>query len=346
MLPSFEIQQNKQLRDLHTFAVPWRAQFFVSITDNSQMHDVLEIARGQSQSVFVLGGGSNILPISTYKGLVIQNNISGRTVVSENDDEIVVEFGAGENWHDTVLWCVEHGYHGIENLALIPGTVGGAVVQNIGAYDCEISQNIVSVSAVDRHSLESRSFTQVDCQFEYRNSIFKKNQGAFVVTAVQLRLQKKYHPIVTYDPLKKFTNQPNLTAKDVVDEIITIRKSKLPDWETIGTAGSFFGNPRVEDRLVRKLLKKYKEMPVFTDKQTGKKIIPAGWLIEHSKLDSKVREKFLYSKHSLVLVNNQKGDNAISDKYGKEIYHASKMIVNRVEKDFWITLEREVLIVE
>ncbi len=346
MLPAFEIEQNKQLRELHTFGVPWRAQFFVSVTDRQQLVDVLEIARGQSQNIFVLGGGSNILPTATFHGLVIANNISGRSVVSENESEIVIEFGAGESWHDTVLWCAEHGYYGLENMALIPGTVGGAVVQNIGAYDSEISQTVTSVAVINADTLQFADYTREQCDFEYRNSIFKKNRGQYVVTSVCLRLSKQFSPVLTYEPLRKLQKNNELTATDVVNEIIAIRQSKLPDWNMVGTAGSFFANPRVDEKMVRRLSKQYKEMPVFSDKQTGQKIIPAGWLIEHSKLDKKIREKFLYPKHALVLVNNQKHDPKISDKYGKEIYHASKMIINRVHKDFGITLEREVLIVE
>lgn len=345
MLPAFEIEQNKQLRERNTFGVPWRAQFFVSITDTTQLHDVLEIARGQLYDIFILGGGSNILPTKTFHGLVIANNISGRSVINETDSEIVIEFGAGELWHDTVLWCVEHGYHGLENMALIPGTVGGAVVQNIGAYDSEISQSIVSVNVVNTETLESNTLQNNDCDFRYRNSIFKSNPGKYVVTSIQLRLFKKFTPVLSYEPLRKLQNKPDLTATAVVSEIIAIRQSKLPDWNVIGTAGSFFGNPRVDEKIVRRLSKKHKNMPAFTDKQTGQKIIPAGWLIEHSKLDKKIREKFLYPKHALVLINNKKHDPKISDKYGKEIYHTSKMIINRVEKDFGITLEREVLIV-
>jgi len=346
MLPSFEIEQNKQLRYLHTFAVPWRAQFFVSVTDTTQLHDALEIARGQSQQIFVLGGGSNILPTDTFKGWVLANRISGRSVVSDSDEEIVLHVGAGESWHDLVLWCAEHQYHGLENMALIPGTVGGAVVQNIGAYDSEISEMVTQVHTTNTETLESVAMAKEDCQFEYRNSLFKKNPGKYVVTGVELILSKSFTPVLSYEPLKKLQKKDDLTVMDVVQEVIAIRQAKLPNWNIVGTAGSFFGNPRVEEKVVRRLSKKHKDMPVFTDKQTGEKIIPAGWLIENSKLDKKVRAEFLYPKHALVLVNNMKGSTDIPQKYGKQIYHASKMIVNRVEKDFGVTLEREVLIVE
>lgn len=346
MLPSFEIEQNKQLRTLHTFAVPWRARFFVSVSEKRQLHDALEIARGQSHNIFVLGGGSNILPTSTFSGLVIHNQISGRSVISDNDTDIVLEIGAGESWHDTVLWCADHGYYGLENMALIPGTVGGAVVQNIGAYDVEISQYVDRVHCYNTQNLQEEVFTAEQCEFEYRNSLFKKNQGQYVVTSVELKLRKTFSPVLTYAPLRELQNSSDLPVHTLIEHIIAIRQSKLPDWNVVGTAGSFFANPRVLEKIVRKLQKKYKDMPVFTDKQTGEKIIPAGWLIEHSKLDKKVREKFLYPKHALVLVNNEKDNPRISDKYGKEIYHASKMIINRIEKDFGITLEREVLVVE
>jgi len=207
MLPSFEIEQNKQLRDLHTFGVPWRAQFFVSVTDTTQLHDALQIARGQSQQIFVLGGGSNILPTETYKGLVIANCISGRSVISDSEEEIVLHIGAGESWHDTVVWCTEHGYYGLENMALIPGTVGGAVVQNIGAYDVEISQVIRGVHAVHIDTQESDFIENKECRFEYRNSLFKKNIGAYVVVGVELCLSKTFTPVLSYEPLKKLQSK-------------------------------------------------------------------------------------------------------------------------------------------
>lgn len=339
------IEQNKDLTDLHTFGVPWKSRFFVDIRDSVDLHAALDMVRDQSLKLFVLGGGSNILPTETFSGLVIHNGIMNRSVVAQDDTSITLDVGAGENWHDTVIWCTEHGYHGIENLALIPGTVGGAVVQNIGAYDVDISRYVVSVHTVDLQTGEERVFGHGDCDFGYRYSYFKSHTGDYCVTSVRIRLSLQFVPVLTYGVLKDYASiNPHMTAEQLVTEIIRIRETKLPDWHTIGTAGSFFSNPRLDEKQLRTLSRKYPNMPVFDNYGTGKNTVPAGWLIEYSRLDRTVRDNFLYTKHALIVVNIYKGQSGMPIKYGKQVHHASKMIANRVEKDFGLRLEPEVLI--
>ena len=341
-----KIQAHKNLQDLHTFGVPWKADVFCAVDNVENAVKTVLYAIEQKMDMLVLGGGSNILPTENFKGLVIKNEICGRTVTDENDQTITVDVGAGEVWHDLVLWCTEHGYYGLENLALIPGTVGGAVVQNIGAYDVDLSRFVDAVECVNLVSGEVVDMSRRECEFEYRNSVFKKNPGTWMVTTVTLELPKTFVPVLTYKSLQDKLGSPTsqFTAKEVMEAVIGIRESKLPDPNVVGTAGSFFGNPKVDEKILKKLKSKYPDMPVFQNYGTDEHTIPAGWLIDNCRLDKKIRSDFLYDQHALVVVNKLKGGD-VPLKYGKQIHHAAKMIMNRVEKDFGIRLSPEVVVI-
>ena len=343
-----EIQAHKNLTDLHTFGVPWKTAVFCAFENLEDVQKTVAYAILQKLPIFVLGGGSNILPTVDYAGLVIKNELGGRSVLDKNDEHVSVCIGAGEDWHALVGWAVESGYYGLENLALIPGTVGGAVVQNIGAYDVDLARFVQSVDVINLHTGQSETLTHAQCEFEYRNSVFKKNQGQWIITRVTLQLQLHYTPVTTYKLLREKINhlhtQP--TAVDVMNAVIEIRKSKLPDWNTVGTAGSFFGNPRVDDAIIKKIREKHPDVPVFSNYGGKEQTIPAGWLIEHCRLDKKIRAQYLYPQHSLVLVNNHKATGDTPRQYGKQIHHASKMIANRVKKDFGVQLIPEVIVLE
>ena len=341
------IQERMDLTDLTTFGVPWKADYGLVVTEREHVRDGIGFAKANNLTMMVLGGGSNVLATKRFKGLVMVNRLAGRSVVSDSESEIVLEINSGENWHETVLFCVEKGYHGFENLALIPGTVGGAVVQNIGAYDQQIDRLVRSVLVVDLETGEEREFAAGECEFAYRNSLFK-GSDRYMVMSVRFVLSREYEPITTYKGLRQELSNMDANANDpkageVTEAVMKLREEKLPDWELIGTAGSFFANPRVEWKEIRKLKKRYPTMPVFSNDETSEHTVPAGWLIEHCSLDHKLREQFLSDNHALVLVNRYKGATDQPQKYGKQIEHVAHKIANIVKREFGISLRPEVL---
>lgn len=337
------ISKDCDLSTMHTFGVPWRSDYYCTVTTYQEAQDVATYCCTRGIDVMVLGGGSNILPTKNFDGLVMKNEICGREVVDENDTTICLKIGSGESWHDLVVWTVDQGYFGLENLALIPGTVGGAVVQNIGAYDVDLQRYIVSVDAINLTTGESRSFSREECEFEYRNSIFKKNQGQWMVTSLVIELSKEFKPVLTYASLQDKLGDPDppISVKEVMKAVIEIRQSKLPDWNEIGTAGSFFGNPRINSEEVVRLHKTFPTMPVFDNYRTGENTVPAGWLIEQCDIDQDLKDRFLYPKHHLIVVNNDKNHNGTT---GQEIYDFTQMIQAEVRDKFGIDFIPEVVI--
>ncbi|MFW0871335.1 MAG: UDP-N-acetylmuramate dehydrogenase [Patescibacteria group bacterium] len=337
-----QIRAYKNLQRLHTFGVPWRSEVYCSLHTFEEAIKAIHYANEKHIDILVLGGGSNILPTKDWQGLVIKNEIGGRAVMEETKDTITIEIGSGENWHDLVFWSMEQGMYGLENLALIPGTVGGAVVQNIGAYDVDIARYIKAVEVIEIASEKSYWMNTSDCNFSYRKSIFKSQPGKWLITRVRLELLQKFTPVLSYKALEQALGgiaYPR--AQDVAQRVIDIRQSKLPDWQKIGTAGSFFANPRVNDTELKQLQAKYPQIPVFHNYGTKEHTIPAGYLIEHCGLAKADKEKFIYPKHHLVLVNNAKNTDAIS---GREIDTFSKIIEQRVKDTFGITLMPEVVV--
>lgn len=337
------IIKSADLTDKHTFGVPWAADFYIELKKAEQITEILQ--NKGAKKLFVLGGGSNILPTKKMKGIVIHNQIKGKEVIKEYKTHIFLRVGAGENWHSIVLFCIRNQYYGFENLTLIPGTVGGAVVQNIGAYDVEISRFVHEVEVYSLSTGEKKMFKGKECCFEYRNSIFKYSDE-WIVTHVTFKLPKVFKPMLTYKPLqhlKDVYKKDNLTAKRVSQEVAKIRKSKLPDWNIIGTAGSFFANPRVNTKTVQRLQKNYPDMPVFYNYGSEMATIPAGWLIEHSSIPPQDRIEFLYHKHALIVINNQKNMTMPANK-GARIKNFVAKVARTVERDFGITLNPEVKI--
>jgi len=234
-----EIQKNVSLLDKHTFGLPWKTRFFCVITKQDDLNFVYNFAKENKINTLVLGGGSNMLPTETYAGLVIQNKLKGKEIVKETKNHVWIKVSSGENWHKFVLWTIRNNFFGLENLSLIPGTVGGAVVQNIGAYDVDVQRYITEVSGYSLDTGKEKKFTHKQCQFDYRNSIFKKTDDWFV-GPVTLKLPKQFKPVLTYKPLRSLQEKSReLTAKQVSKEVIRIRRSKLPDWKKTGTAKSF-----------------------------------------------------------------------------------------------------------
>lgn len=326
-----------------TFGFPSTAQYVVHIESVDGLRELLSHAIYQQEKSLILGGGSNIIFDGDYNGLIIHMNIKGIRIVDQNDEYITLRVGAGEDWHDLVMYTVAEGWGGIENLALIPGTVGAAPVQNIGAYGVEISEHIVAVEVIDRTTGEEKTLTPSECAFGYRSSIFKtSHRDQYIITHVHVRLTKKGHIVRTdYGDIKNILEQKSITRphmSDVCDAVIAIRQSKLPDPSFIGNAGSFFKNPIVDASVAMALSQDYPTMPSY-EQPDGRIKIPAGWLIEQAGWKGRRRGSVgVHEKQALVLVHFGGGASS-------ELISLANDIVHDIQEQFNITLEPEVTII-
>lgn len=296
---------------------------------------------GEFGSVLVLGGGSNLLFVSDFAGLVIYPNIPGIVPEKEDANHVWVRAGAGVEWDDFVEFAVNKCWGGVENLSLIPGKVGAAPVQNIGAYGQEAADAIESVSGIDLRTGEEWEINAADCRFAYRNSIFKQElRGKFLVTSVLFRLTKFPQLNLSYDGVARMLEGiPEPSIADVRKVILDIRRSKLPDPAVIGNAGSFFKNPVVDAELVTQLEMNYPGMPQYAVNEPGKVKLSAGWLIDQCGWKGATRGGAgVHERHALVLVNR-------GEATGKEIYGLSEEIRKSVQERFGVDLEREVLVI-
>lgn len=325
------------LQAYNTFGIPAKAAAFTKVASVANLQKVL------AQKIlppYILGGGSNMLLANDMEALVIKNNILGRTIIEETAEDVLLAIGGGENWHNLVQWCVSRNYGGIENLSLIPGTVGAAPIQNIGAYGVELKDVFHSLEAVSLETGEVSTFDKQACQFAYRDSIFKRElKGKYCITQVVLRLQKTAHQIhLKYGAIKKMLEEKGIqqpTIQDMSEVIIAIRSSKLPDPAVLGNSGSFFKNPEIERSQFEELQEQFPNI-VFYDLPSGKVKIPAGWLIEQCGWKGKrVGETGAYAKQALVLVNYGKAT-------GQEIWQLAMNIVESVKNKFGIELSPEV----
>ena len=335
------ISTNIALDKLNTFKVSARAAEFIQIDSVQQL---LEHSAEISSHIerFVLGGGSNLLFIGDYPGLVIYPQLKGIQVLSEDDNQVTLRVAASESWHDFVCYCLENDYFGLENLALIPGTVGAAPVQNIGAYGVEVESFITQIECFDLLQGKSMILSHADCQFEYRDSFIKQSgQGRYLVTHVEFVLDKKPNLVLTYKPLKDyFKDQSLVSPKQVFDRVCEIRSEKLPNPDELANAGSFFKNPIISKDHYQDLKLTFPELvafPVFAaNRETYK--VAAGWLIEKAGFKGKVFGKVGVHKHqALVLVN-------YSDIDGANILALAKEIMRSIQKMFGIELVPEVRI--
>ena len=274
-----------------------------------------------------------------FEGLVLKNNIKGIKIVKENDTDVFLESGAGENWHEFVLYCVKKGYAGVENLSLIPGNVGASPMQNIGAYGVEIKDVFDSLEAIEIKTGKVRIFNKEECNFGYRESVFKniyKNQ--FIITSVVFKLSKTPKFNISYGAIESELEKMNiskLSIKAISDAVINIRSSKLPDPKVIGNAGSFFKNPVISISQFEDLKERYPQLAYYK-LPSGEIKIAAGWLIDHLGWKGKRIEDYgVHKNQALVLVNYGESD-------GKDIYDLSSLIMKSVFKNFQISLEREV----
>jgi len=338
---ALRIQDDINLAPFNTLGVPAKAKYFLSVRTVDELIAILPVDK-QFSSIFVLGGGSNILFIDDYEGLILHIAIRGKEVIRENENHIYLKIGAGENWHETVRYCVEKGWGGIENLSLIPGTTGAAPIQNIGAYGVEIEEVFESLTAIELETGSRHIFNKEDCRFAYRDSIFKQElKGKYAVADVTLKLSKNPELNTSYGAIKDMLDERKITEptiQDISDIVIEIRNSKLPDPAKLGNAGSFFKNPIITDENYHNLKQEYPAMPGYSVDDARTKV-PAGWLIEQTGWKGKVvGQAGTYRQQALVIVNH-------GDATGQEILQLAKMIQESVYEKFDIELVPEVNIV-
>lgn len=335
----FNIQENIDLASMTTFGVPALVRYYGTFSSIDDLKKMVQWSQDQSVSYFCLGGGSNVLFVGPYEGLVIHNEIKGRIKTNETSDTVYLTVGAGENWSDLVTYCVEQGWGGAENLSLIPGTVGAAPIQNIGAYGVEVKDIIRKVQVFDTTLMKEVSLTPAECQFGYRDSIFKKSaQGRFIVTAVDFAFDK--NPILrtqygTIDNELKKMKVLGPKLADVARAVIAVRQAKLPDPKVLGNAGSFFKNPVIPMNQYENLKKFHSAMVAFPEKEGFKKIA-AGWLIENVGLKGYTEGPCgVHKDQALVLVN-------YGGATGLQILNIANKVKKMVYERFQIELEMEV----
>ncbi|MFK7810125.1 MAG: UDP-N-acetylmuramate dehydrogenase [Saprospiraceae bacterium] len=337
--PNFQIKKNQALKKYNTFGLNVKAKAFLPIYSTIQLQKLLNAYTGP---LFILGGGSNMLLTKDIEALVLHNQIMGQEISRSFKHSVYVRAGGGENWHEFVLWTISQGLGGIENLSLIPGTVGASPIQNIGAYGVELKDVFHQLKAVDLKTGELKTFRHKDCNFGYRDSIFKRKlKGKYFITEVIFKLSLKPKVNISYGAIQQVLKDEkikNPTIADVSKAVIQIRSSKLPDPKKIGNSGSFFKNPEVSNKVFTKIQKQYPKMP-FYDLPNGKVKIPAGWLIEKCGWKGKrVGETGCHKNQALVLVNYGKAK-------GKDIWAHAERVMADVEKQFGIRLEAEVNVI-
>ncbi len=337
------LQHNRSLLPFNTFGIDVKASLYTEIHHEDHIRKYRERADLTKLPLLILGGGSNILLTQNFPGLVMDIRIKGRVLKGEHQERVVVEFGAGENWHELVLYCIAQGWGGIENLSLIPGKIGAAPIQNIGAYGVELKDVFEYLDLLHLETGQIKRFDAGDCKFGYRDSIFKQElKGKVVILRVALCLTRKNHRVKTdYGDIKKELKDRGLREpciKDISDVVISIRQRKLPDPAETGNGGSFFKNPEVPTEIHDLLKEKFPEMPsYFVNEATMK--IPAAWLINEAGWKGQTFGNFgIHKDHALVLVN-------YGGASGKDIFDLSTRILNSVKEQFGIELEREVNVI-
>ena len=336
------IIENYPLLKLNTFGVDVKAKYFTSINTINELIELTKTNVFKDLELLILGGGSNILFTKDFDGLVILNNIKGKEIIDQNQQSIFLKIGAGENWHELVMYCVDNGWGGIENLSLIPGNTGTAPMQNIGAYGVEIKETFVELEALEISSGKIVKFNNSDCEFGYRESVFKnKMKNQYIILNITLELKKNPVLNINYGDVKAILESQNInnpSIKEVSNTIISIRQSKLPDPKIIGNSGSFFKNPIVSLNQLEFIKKKYPNVVNYKINENEFKIA-AGWMIERAGWKGKKFNNYgVHEKQALVLVNYGLAN-------GMEIFNLSEEIILDIKDKFGITLEREVNII-
>lgn len=321
------------LAPLHSFGFPSSAKAFLSI--NNTTHISAELAGLGNAAFYVLGEGSNTVFLEDFQGTVIKPNFLGIEII-ESATHYQLKVGSGENWHDLVIWCLEKGIDGFENLALIPGTVGAAPIQNIGAYGVEVEKFIHSVEYYDLVDQTQQSLNAKDCEFDYRDSVFKHRlTNRVIITSVTFSIPKDWQAVAHYGELKELSNP---TAKELFNKVVEVRQSKLPDPKKIGNAGSFFKNPHIAKDHYLQLQQHWPTMPSYPIDNTTIKV-PAAWLIDQLGFKGKKLGGIAcHPKQALVLTNDGTGS-------GTELLQLAREIKQAVRNEFSIELENEVRLI-
>lgn len=345
--PALDIARQASLRTLNTFGLPAVAHTLVTIHGDADVRRVLDHPQLGRAPKLVLGGGSNLVLTRDPDAVVLRVAVAGRRLVAETDDAWIVECGAGETWHDVVAWTLDNGWPGLENLALIPGTVGAAPVQNIGAYGLELADRFHSLDTVDLVTGRSVTLDAARCQFGYRHSVFKLPAadgglaGKSVITRVRLRCPKPWRPVLGYLDIERRMAETGNHAPDartLFDWVVAIRSAKLPDWRTIGNAGSFFKNPVVSAEQCRDIIGRDPHI-VHYPLADGRFKLAAGWLIDACGWKGKkVGQAGVYERQALVLVN-------CGGATGAEVMTLARAIQESVYGRFGIRLEPEPVVV-
>lgn len=340
------IQQNISLKKYNTFGIDAAAKYFAAFSSIDELKEGLSFNNlptvNRQQSTLILGGGSNILFTKNFEGLVLKNELKGIEMVNEDDEFVYVKAAAGQNWHQFVLSCINNNWAGVENLSLIPGNVGASPMQNIGAYGVEIKDVFYSLDAFHKNDNATVTFNLHDCEFGYRESVFKrKYKDQFVITSVTYKLRKNPVFNTSYGAIEQELQNMDvkeLSIKAVSDAVINIRSSKLPNPDEIGNAGSFFKNPEILNAAFENLKSSYPHI-VGYNLPNGNVKLAAGWLIEQCGWKGyKNGDAGCHAKQALVLVN-------YGNATGNEIYELSEKIIKSVIEKFGVTLEREVNII-
>lgn len=336
-----QIQNNFPLKKYNTFGIEAKAKQFVAVHNLAELKSVLD--KHKDDKKFIIGGGSNMLLTQDIDALVIHVDLKGKKIIKEDDDFVWVESQAGEVWHEFVLWTIDQNFGGLENMSLIPGNVGTTPIQNIGAYGTEIKDTFVSCEAMNLLTQEMKTFKKEECNFGYRESIFKHEaKDKFVITSVIFKLTKRNHKINTsYGDITKELEKQNVaipTLKDVSNAVIAIRKSKLPDPKELGNSGSFFKNPIISKEFFEKVQQKFPDVKHFEVSSTEVKV-PAGWLIEHAGLKGYRKDDAgVHKNQALVLVN-------YGNATGQDILALSRYVQKTVFDKYGIAIEAEVNVI-
>ena len=342
-MEALDIKSNYPLKDLNTFGLNVFADRYCKFSSIHQIEQVLGEMKN-AERYLILGGGSNVLFLGDYRGSVVHIDLKGKELVERNSRHVYLRLGAGEAWHDAVMFCLANNWGGIENLSLIPGTVGAAPIQNIGAYGVELENTFYQLEAIELSSGKTRVFSKTDCVFGYRDSIFKRTgKGEFLISSVTLRLNLNNEITLSHAALRQQLEKMKISAptiQDVSTAIVKIRRRKLPDPAEIGNAGSFFKNPVISVKKYHTLRVNYPDIPCYRISKSAIKI-PAGWLIEQTGWKGRIinAKCAVHAEQALVLINRGNAD-------GQDILNLSTDIARSVEDTFAISLEPEVNVIE
>ena len=335
-----QIQENISLRSYNTFGIDVKARYFSRFNNSDELEELT--ANNSRLPTLILGGGSNILFTKDFDGLILKNEIKGIAELHEDSEYVYVKAGAGENWHQFVLHCIQRNWAGVENLSLIPGNVGASPMQNIGAYGVEIDDVFWDLEAYHIQERKMVTFTRSDCEFGYRESVFKKKfKDQFVILNVTFQLRKKPRFNTSYGAIEQELDRmgvKDLSIKAISDAVINIRSSKLPNPKELGNAGSFFKNPTIAAADFERLKSKFENIVGHTNADGSVKLA-AAWLIEQCGWKGfRKGDAGCHTKQALVLVN-------YGNATGKEIYQLSEEVLQSVKDKFGVTLEREVNVI-